>query len=115
MARTIMVMVWLPELPPMPATMGMSAASATSFSMLPSNSPITRDAMKAVTRLMASQVQRFLADFQTEEKMSSSSRRPARFSISLSDWSRMKSTTAATVTRPTSLPRSSTTGADTRS
>ena len=26
MARTIMVMVWLPELPPIPATMGISAA-----------------------------------------------------------------------------------------
>ncbi len=29
-ARTIIVIVWLPELPPMPATIGISAASATS-------------------------------------------------------------------------------------
>ena len=59
-----MVMVWLPELPPMPATIGISAASATSFSIEPSKAPITREAMNAVTRLIASQVQRFLKLFQ---------------------------------------------------
>ena len=47
-ARTIMVMVWLPVLPPMPATMGIRAASATSWEMVCSNRPITRDAGKAV-------------------------------------------------------------------
>jgi hypothetical protein len=76
-------MVWLPELPPMPATMGISAASATSFSIEPSKAPITREAMKAVTRLTASQAQRFFTESQTGAKMSSSSRRPAWLSSSL--------------------------------
>ena len=43
----------------MPATIGISAASATSFSIDSSNRPITREATKAVTRLIASQAQRF--------------------------------------------------------
>jgi hypothetical protein len=47
----------------MPATIGISAASATSFSIDPSKTPITRDAMNAVTRLIASHVQRFWKDF----------------------------------------------------
>ena len=38
-----------------------SAASATSFSMVPSKMLITREATKAVTRLMASQAQRLRA------------------------------------------------------
>ena len=71
-ARTIIVIVWLPELPPMPATIGISAASATSFSIEPSKTPITRDAMNAVTRLIASHVQRFWNDFHTDAKTSSS-------------------------------------------
>ena len=61
----------------MPATIGISAASATSFSIEPSNTPITRDAMNAVTRLIASHAQRFLNDAHTDAKTSSSSRRPA--------------------------------------
>ena len=44
----------------MPATIGISAASATSFSIEPSNTPITRDATNAVTRLIASHAQRLL-------------------------------------------------------
>src|SRR5262245_62191545 len=40
--RTIIVIVWLPELPPIPATIGISAASATSFSIEPSKTPIDR-------------------------------------------------------------------------
>ena len=88
-ARTIIVVVWLPELPPMPATMGISAASATSFSIEPSNRPITREATKAVTRFTASQAQRFFTESHTEAKMSSPSRRPALLRISASDSSRM--------------------------
>ena len=103
MPRTIMVMVWLPELPPMPATMGISAASATSFSIEPSKAPITRLAKKAVTRFTASQAQRFFTESHTGAKMSSPSFRPAWLSSSFSVSSRMKSTTVATVTRPTSL------------
>ena len=114
-ARTIIVIVWLPELPPMPATMGISAARATSFSIESSKAPMTREATKAVTRLRASQAHRFFTESQTEAKISSSSRRPAWANCSLSASSRMKSTTALTVTRPTNLPSGSTTGAETRS
>ena len=73
----------------MPATMGMSAASATSFSIEPSKAPITREAMMAVTRLTASQAQRFFTLAQTEENMSSSSRMPTCANCSASVLSRM--------------------------
>ena len=99
----------------MPATMGISAASATSFSIEPSNRPITRDATNAVTRLTASHDQRFFTDSHTDAKMSSLSRRPPLDSSSVSLDSRTKSSTASTVTRPTSRPRESCTGAETRS
>ena len=82
-------MVWLPELPLMPATIGISAASATSLAIESSKSPITRDAMNAVTRLTASHVQRFRMLVQTEANRSSSSRRPPAESRSLSVSSRM--------------------------
>ena len=36
-ARTATVMVWVPALPPMLATIGISTASATIFSIAPSN------------------------------------------------------------------------------
>ena len=67
-----MVIVWLPELPPMPATIGISAARATSRAIDSSNAPITREAMNAVTRLMASQAQRFLKLSSTGANTSSS-------------------------------------------
>jgi hypothetical protein len=47
----------LPVLPPTLAMIGMSAASATSLSMVPSKAPITREATKAATRLIASHAQ----------------------------------------------------------
>ena len=99
----------------MPATIGISAASATSRSIEPSNRPITREAMNAVTRLIASHAQRFFSEAHTEAKMSSSSRRPPRLSASLSPSSRITSTIASMVMRPIRWPRSSTTGAVTRS
>ncbi|MNC85886.1 hypothetical protein D3C83_15050 [compost metagenome] len=88
-ARTIMVIVWLPELPDIPAMIGISAASATSWAMEFSNRPITRDAMNAVTRLTASQAQRFFTLFHTDANRSSSSSSPPADSISLSDSSRI--------------------------
>ncbi|MCY1177572.1 hypothetical protein D9M73_178860 [compost metagenome] len=115
MARTIMVMVWLPELPPMPATIGINAASATSFSIDPSNKPMTREATNAVIRLIASQAQRLRRDFQTDAKISSSSRRPAMLRTSLSLSSRIRSTISSMVRRPISLPFLSTTGAEIKS
>ena len=109
-----MVMVWLPELPPTPATIGISAASATSRSIEPSKSPITREAIRAVTRFTASHDQRFLTLCQTVANRSSSSRRPARFKISRSAFARITSTTSSTVMRPRSRWFSSTTGAEMR-
>ena len=43
MPRTITVIVCVMPLPPMPATIGMNAASATDFSIVPSNIPITSE------------------------------------------------------------------------
>ena len=114
-ARTIMVMVWLPELPPMPATIGINVARATIFSMEPSKRPMTRLATKAVQRLMASHTQRFFTESSTGAKRSSSSCMPAMLSMSASDSSRMTSTISSMVMRPMSLRAPSTTGAVTRS
>ncbi|MOA34175.1 hypothetical protein D3C78_1555330 [compost metagenome] len=99
----------------MPATIGINAASATSFSIEPSNRPITREATNAVIRLIASHAQRLRNERQTEAKMSSSSRRPAMFSTSVSLSSRIRSTISSMVRRPIRRPFLSTTGADTRS
>ncbi|SKN47614.1 Uncharacterised protein [Mycobacteroides abscessus subsp. massiliense] len=110
-----MVMVWLPELPPMPATMGISAASATIFSILPSNAPITRLAIKAVHRLMASHIQRFFTESQIGANKSSSSCKPAMLNMSASDSSRITSTISSMVILPISFLFSSTTGAVTKS
>ena len=114
-ARTIMVMVWLPELPPMPATIGISAARATIFEMLPSNAPMTRLARKAVQRFTASHIQRFFTESSTGANRSSSSCKPAMFNISASVSSRITSTISSTVRRPISLPSASVTGAVTKS
>ncbi len=99
----------------MPATIGISAASATTRSIVPSKRPITRDAKKAVTRFNASHSQRLRAEYQIEAKMSSSSRRPACSSTSASPSSRITSTTSSIVSRPIRWPCGSMTGADTRS
>src|SRR5690606_19781509 len=50
--RTIRVSTWTAALPPMPATIGISTARATIFSMVASNWPITAAARNAVSRLM---------------------------------------------------------------
>src|SRR5262249_35913654 len=60
-ARTATVMVWVPALPPMLATIGMSTASDTIFCSDPSNRLMTHDASSAVSRLANSQVNRPLA------------------------------------------------------
>src|SRR4029453_19654815 len=65
-ARTATVMVWVPALPPMLATIGISTASATIFWIDHSNWLITHDASNAVSRLANSQVKRLRAVVQTE-------------------------------------------------
>ena len=77
MPRTRTVSVWVPAMPPMEATMGISTASATTFSMVPWNRLMTPAAMKAVIRLMPSHMARRGAVRNTGAKVSSSSSRPA--------------------------------------
>ena len=113
--RMVSAAVWLPVLPPMLATMGISAASATTFSIVPSNTPMTREATKAVSRFRASQAQRLRALLAIGAKRSSSSCRPAWVSISFSAVSRTWSMTASTASRPTTCRWALTTGADSRS
>ena len=59
-ARTATVRVWVPALPPMEATIGMSTARATICSMVASKKPITTEATMAVIRLTTSQLDRSL-------------------------------------------------------
>ena len=70
-ARTATVMVWVPALPPMLATIGISTASATILAIEPSNWLITQAESSAVSRLANSQGNRPLAMVQTESDSSS--------------------------------------------
>ena len=54
----ISISVCLPAMPPMLATIGISTASATTFSIVASNRPTTFAARNAVARLMPSQTAR---------------------------------------------------------
>ena len=65
-ARTATVMVCVPALPPIDATIGISTASATICSMVASNRLITSEARIAVPRLTNSQVKRCLVVCHTE-------------------------------------------------
>ncbi|MOA39048.1 hypothetical protein D3C78_1607960 [compost metagenome] len=113
-ARMISVMVWLPELPPMPATIDIKKARITMWLTVPSNRDATKDAVAAVQRLSSSQGARLRSAVVTGAKMSSSCR-PARDSACSWESSRITSTTSAMVTRPIRRPWSSITGAETRS
>ena len=62
MPRMMSVTVCVPAMPPMLATMGMSAASAATFSMVPSKRLTTAAARNAVTRLMPSHTSRRRVD-----------------------------------------------------
>ena len=115
MARITRVRVWLPAMPPMLATIGISTARATTFSRVSSNRLITAEAARAVSRLMPSHSARRRTVCQTEPKVSSSSSRPAMPISECSASSMITSTTSSMVIRPTSMPSSSTTGAVTRS
>ena len=57
--RTVTVSAWVPALPPMPATIGIRAASETSLAMVPSNWVMTNTPISAVNRLTPSQGRRF--------------------------------------------------------
>ena len=115
MPRMISVTVWVPAMPPMLATTGISTASATIWWIVPSNSPTTHEATKAVTRLMPSHRARRLALRRTPANTSSSSSRPAAASSGCSACSRTTSSTSSMVTRPSRRRSGPTTAADSRS
>ena len=100
-ARTVTVMVWLPALPPIEATIGISTASATICSMVASNRPITEAASSAVNRLKRSQVKRCRAVRHTESATDSPATPPI-FRISSEASSCTTSTTSSAVITPTS-------------
>ncbi len=115
MPRMMSVTVCVPAMPPMLATTGIRTASATTFSIVASNRPTTHEASSAVNRLMPSQSARRRALLRTPANTSSSSSRPAAASAGCSACSRTTSTTSSMVMRPSSLPSSATTAADSRS
>src|SRR5262245_37467252 len=114
-ARTVTVMVWVPALPPMLATIGISTASATILAIEPSKLLITQDESSAVSRLANSQGNRPRAMVQTESESSSSPRTPPSALMSSSASSSITSTMSSKVRTPTSRLSLSTTGAETRS
>ena len=59
-ARTDTAIVWVPALPPIEATIGISTASATICSIAPPNRPMIVEATSAVARLATSQRTRAL-------------------------------------------------------
>ena len=108
MARTVTVMVWVPALPPIDATIGISAASATICSIEASNSEMTKLASMAVMRLTTSQGARLRTVRNTLSESSSSPTPPSSLMSSVaSSW--MTSTMSSTVSTPTSRWLSSTT------
>ncbi len=115
MPRMTSVRVWVPAMPPMLATMGISTARATTFAMVSSKMLITAAAMNVVRRLTPSQRARLFTDFMMGAKVSSSRSRPALASTASSASSMMTSTTSSMVIRPIRRPSSSTTGAEIRS
>ena len=58
MARTATVSVWVPAMPPIEATIGISTANATTCSMVRAKIAMTAEAAIAVTRLIPSQLKR---------------------------------------------------------
>ena len=111
--RTIKVNVWVPAMPPMLATTGISTASATTFSSVASKLPITHEAKNAVIRLIPNHSARRRDAAQIGANISSSSCKPAIDITECSASSRTTSKTSSTVMRPTSTFSSSTTGAET--
>ena len=113
--RITRVRVWLPAIPPMLATTGINTASATICSSAPWNCPITDAARKAVIRLQPSQTERRRVLVRTGANMSASSSRPAIPMIARSESSRMLSITSSTVMRPSRMPSSLVTAAESMS
>ncbi len=111
----VSVRVWLPAIPPMLATIGMSTANATTCSRVFSNKPMTQEASNAVARLIPSHTARRRALGITGANKSSSSRSPAMCSMCSEARSSITSSTSSTVIRPSSCLSSRTTATEMRS
>ena len=97
--RTVTVSAWVPALPPMPATIGINVASATSRAIVPSKWAMTKAPISAVNRLTTSQGKRFMLVCRAGTKVSSADTPPSlRMSSSAS--SSITSTTSSTVITP---------------
>ena len=105
----------MPAIPPMLATIGISIARATTFSMVASKIPIAAAAIMAVKRLAPNQRDLLLVLWIIGAKISSSLFKPAILRTESSASSLMTSTTSSTVILPSNIPSLSTTAADTKS
>ena len=109
-ARTVTVSAWVPALPPIDATIGISTASATNARIVSVNCEITVAARIAAPRFTVSQTNRPRAISRTPSD-SSSSPTPASSRMSSSASSSSASIASSMVMTPTSRPSASTTGA----
>jgi hypothetical protein len=113
-ARTATVSDWVPALPPIEATIGISTASATTCAIASSNCAITSEARIAVIRFTKSQGSRCFVVSPTRSDRLDSSPTPARRRMSSSCTSSSTFIASSMVMTPTSRPSSSTTGAEIR-
>ena len=56
---TVIANVWVAAFPPIEATIGINIAKATTFSIFPSNNPITCEAITAVNKFINNQINLF--------------------------------------------------------
>ena len=113
MARTAMVRLWVPALPPIEAMIGIKTASATNCEMVASNCAMTMDATTAVKRLTASQGKRWRVVSSTV-LLSRLSPTPASRRISSSCSSSSTAIASSIVITPMSRPSALITGAEIR-
>ncbi len=108
--RTVTARAWVPEFPPIPATIGMIAARNQRLSITSLKRKTTEAATDAVTRLSIIQGRRLrTASFQSAAS-SSSSETPASRRMSSVCSASMTSITSSNVIRPRSWSNSLTTG-----
>ena len=99
-------------MPPIDATIGISIAKETSFSIAVANSAIDIEAKIAVIKFIANQPNLLLAVLKAAKYKSPSPNTPPSLCISSSAFSLIRSKTSSTVIIPISLPLVSTTGAE---
>jgi len=112
--RTATVRLWVPALPPIEATIGISTASATIWAIAASNWAMTSEARIAVTRFTNSHGSRCFVVSPTRSERLDSSPTPASRRMSSSCTSSSTFIASSIVITPTSRPSSSTTGAEIR-